>query len=80
MKTTYKTKSCTKTTISTVDKVTDIVTDGSIVVLALAGTGIAAPAIGVWSGILAGTSGIVVASIFGLKTVKKTIELLDSKE
>ncbi len=52
------------------NKATDIATNTGITALALAGTGLAAPAIGLWSGILAGTTGIVVAGIYTVKTIK----------
>ena len=79
MKINHTNKNRTKVTINVADKVTDIVTDGTIVVLALAGTGVAAPALGIWSGLLAGTTGVAIAGFYGLKTVKKTIELFNNK-
>jgi hypothetical protein len=59
-----------KTNVATkLNVATDIATNTAITVLALAGTGIAAPAIGLWSGILAGTTGVVIAGVYTANTI-----------
>ncbi len=52
------------------NKATDIATNTAISGLAIAGAGILAPSVGVATGILAGTSGLVVAGVYTVKTIK----------
>ena len=65
-----KTVNRNKTNVaSKLNATTDIATNTAITVLAIAGTGIAAPAIGLWTGALAGLSGVVIAGVYTAKTI-----------
>ena len=52
------------------NKATDIATNTAISVTAIAGAGVLIPTLGVATGILAGTSGLVVAGVYTVKTIK----------